>query len=65
MGNGLIPQMKREFRIHAAPSRNEMVFTCACGSFRSIGLVFVWGHELEVNLLFVHVVLEELAGFIV
>ena len=65
MGNCLIPWMQRELRIHAAPSCYEMVFACADGSFRSIGLVFVGGSELEVNLLFVHAVLEELASFIV
>ena len=65
MGNGLIPRMERKLRIHAAPSRYWMVFACADGSFRSIGLMFVRGNELEVNLLLVHAVLDQFTGFIV
>lgn len=47
--------MQRKVFVGAAEAGNEMVFEGADGASSGVSLVEVWRHQLEINVLFMHV----------
>lgn len=65
LGEKLIPEMKREIGVGAAEAGNEVVLEGPDGAFCGIAAVDAGGYELEVYVLFAHVVLQDGGGFVV
>ena len=57
--------MERKIGVGAAPASNEVVFCCADGAFCCVAAMVVWRYQLVVNFLFVQIVFENVAAFIV
>ena len=65
MWERLIPKSQWKFIVHAAPSRNEVVFAGADGSFGRVGAMFMWRDELVIDFLVAHVFFENVACFVI
>ena len=59
------PQAEREFWVGGGEAGDEMILVGADGSLRGIASMAMWRCELEIDVLFMHVVAKCLACFVV
>ena len=65
LGEDEAPQAEREFWVGGGEAGDEMILVGADSTFRGIASMAMWRCELEIDVLFMHVVAKCLACFVV